>query len=116
MGKLPKLPYEEMKRAVLGEAYELSVTAVGRERSRTLNRAYRGIDSPTDVLSFPIAENAGEIIFNIEEAKKEARKFGRTFENFIAFLFIHALVHLKGLDHGKKMEEEEEKIRKKFHI
>jgi rRNA maturation RNase YbeY len=61
-------------------------------------------------------ENEGEIFINIEETKKEAKKFGRNFENFLAFLFIHGLVHLTGLDHGKKMESMEVKYRKYFNI
>ena len=48
--------------------------------------------------------------------KLEAKKFERTYENFLAFLFIHALVHLKGMDHGSTMESMEARYRKKFGI
>jgi ssRNA-specific RNase YbeY (16S rRNA maturation enzyme) len=43
-------------------------------------------------------------------------EFDRTYENFLVFLFIHGLVHLKGYDHGDKMEKVEIKFRKKFNI
>ena len=110
------MPFNAMKNAVLGESYLLSVAIVNEEASQKLNRIYRGINTPTDILSFPLSEDEGEIVFNLKEARKEAKKFGRKFDNFLAFLFIHGLVHLKGLDHGKKMEQEEERIRKQFDI
>jgi probable rRNA maturation factor len=115
-GKLPRLPFVHMKNAVLGDKYELSVNVIGKTAMQTLNRTYRGINAPTDILSFPLDQASGEIFINIEETKKEAKKFERPYENFVAFLFIHGLVHLTGLDHGDKMEKEEIKFRKKFGI
>lgn len=115
-GVLQSMPFDAMKNAVLGESYLLSVAIVSEDASQRLNRTYRGIDTPTDILSFPLGEGEGEIVFNLEEAREEAKKFGREFDNFLAFLFIHGLVHLKGLDHGKKMEREELRIRSLFKI
>ena len=71
---------------------------------------------PTDILSFPLNENAGEIFLCLSEAEKEAVKFKRPNDNFIAFLFIHGLMHLKGFDHSSTMESNEQKIRQEFHI
>ena len=48
--------------------------------------------------------------------KKEALKFDRTFPNFVAFLVIHGLMHLKGFDHSSTMESNEQKIRQEFGI
>ena len=113
-GKLPSLPFSDMKNAVLGKKYALSLVIVSPAEIKKLNATYRGKNTPTDILSFPLSKNEGEMFICISETKKEAMKFERAFPNFLAFLFIHGLVHLKGFDHGSRMESEEEKFRKKF--
>lgn len=115
-GRLPSLPFAAMKEAVLGNEYELGLIFVGRKAIAKLNKEHRGKDTPTDILSFPLSDRSGEIFINLDEAKKEAKKFDRPFDNFIAFLFIHGLVHLKGFTHGSKMEREERKFRDCFGI
>ena len=107
---------EEMKDTVLGKDYDLSVNIVSLEEIHALNMKHRGIDKPTDILSFPLDDKNGEIYINIECTHEEAPKFERTYENFFAFLFIHGLVHLKGMDHGSTMESMEAKFRKKFGV
>ena len=115
-GKLPSLPFAKMATAVLGDEYECSLVIVSHRKSRELNRTYRGKDNSTNILSFPIDENEGDIFLDLKKAREEAPLFGRTYTNFIAFLFIHALFHLKGLDHSPKMEAQEKKIRTLFKI
>lgn len=115
-GKLPRLPFADMKNEVLGKDYELSLVFVDEVESHNINLAHRKKDKPTNVLSFPLDKTSGEIIICPEYAKKEAPLFDRTYENYLAFLFIHGLVHLKGFDHGSRMEAEEEKIRILFGI
>jgi probable rRNA maturation factor len=115
-GKLPRLPFSDIKDAVLGKTYELSVVFIGEKRSRTLNNTYRQKDKPTNVLSFSLEKNTGEIFITPTKARREAKQFGRTTDNFIAFLLIHGLCHLKGMEHGSTMEKMEEKICKKFGI
>ena len=115
-GKLPRLPFAQMTEAVLGKDYECSFVVVSPHKSRELNRTYRGKDYSTNILSFPIDKTEGEIFIDLAKAKSEAPDFDRTYTNFIAFLYIHALCHLKGLDHGTKMENLEKKIRAKFNI
>lgn len=105
-----------MKEAVLGKKYNLSIVFTTRAKIRALNRIYRDKDAATDILSFPLSDIAGEIHLNLNEAKKESKKFGRDFENFIGFLFIHGLVHLEGFEHGSRMEAQEIKFRKQFGI
>ncbi len=105
-----------MKEAVLGKKYRLSVVVITLAKMRSLNRTYRKKDAPTDILSFPLSKTEGEIFLNLTEAGKESKKFGRPFENFIAFLFIHGLVHLKGFAHGSRMEVLERKFRNKFNV
>lgn len=122
-GKLPSLPFDLMKMAVLGQKYELSLAFVESKEIKFLNKIYRGINKPTDILSFPLAKNQGEILICLTETKKMMKEFnlpaqaGRSpYENFLAFLFLHGLIHLKGYDHGAEMEKIEIKFRKKFKI
>lgn len=114
--KLPKHPFKKMAEKVLGKTYDLSLTIIDPAEIQRLNATYRDKNKPTDILSFPLSENSGEIFLCLSEAKKEAQKFNRTFENFIAFLFIHGLMHLKGFDHSSTMESNEQIIRKTFSI
>ena len=110
------LPFEVAKDEVLGKDFELELVFVDLEESKELNKIYKGKDKPTNILSFPLDKNSGQIFICPEYAEKEAPDFGRKFENYIAFLFIHGLVHLKGMDHGSTMDGEEQKIRSKFGV
>ena len=110
------LLFKRMKEKVLGKSYTLSVVFVGEKRSRTLNRSYRNIDKPTDILSFEIDKNEGEIFINLECANRKAKLHKRDKKNYLSFLFIHGLLHLKGFDHSSRMESEEKKYRKLFKI
>jgi probable rRNA maturation factor len=114
--KLPDHPFQKMAERVLDRDYDLSLTIVDAAEIKRLNQLYRNKNNPTDILSFPLKENAGEIFLCLPEAKKEATKFNRTFDNFVAFLFIHGLTHLKGFDHSSTMESNEEIFRKEFGI
>ena len=106
----------EMKDAVLGKKYVLSVAFVSPAEMKNLNGKLRGKPLPTDILSFPLSQNSGEILLCAKEVRKQALLFGRTPENFLLFLFIHGLLHLKGYAHGSRMEHEEIKFQKKFGI
>ena len=109
-------PYEAMKQAVLGKTYELSLTFIGSTMAQTLNQTYRQKDYVPNVLSFPLNEDTGEIYICLEVAKKEARKFNLSVDGYIAYLFIHGLVHLKGHDHSDTMDKLERKYIKQFNI
>lgn len=115
-GKLPRLPFVDIKNAILGEKYDLSIVFCGNGLSQRLNRTYRGKDKPTNVLSFPLSKKSGEIVIDLMKSKKEAPQFDEKFPNFVGFLFIHGLLHLKGLDHGSTMESKEQRFRKMFKI
>ena len=115
-GKLPRLPFLKMTNAVLGPEYDCSLVIVSPKKSRELNRIYREKDSSTNILSFPLSEDEGEIFLDLKKARTECKLFDRSYTNFVAFLFIHGLFHLKGLDHGAKMENAEKKIRTLFKI
>jgi len=110
------VPFEAIKNETLGASYVLSVAIVSAVEIQKLNLTYRNINKPTDILSFPLSETEGEIYICIDETKKEAVKFDRSYENFLAFIFIHGCVHLKGHDHGSTMEGIEIEIRKQFKV
>jgi rRNA maturation RNase YbeY len=75
-----------------------------------------GVRWKINILSFPLSDTAGEIIINPEKAKRKSKEFSRTFENYLVFIFIHGLFHLKGFDHGSTMESEEARVRRLFKI
>jgi probable rRNA maturation factor len=111
---LPAATRQKLKDEILGEAYELSFAFVDSRVSHALNKQYRDKDRPTNVLSFPLTPNAGEILIDQELAASEAASLEQTMENYVLFLFIHGLLHLKGLDHGSTMEAEEQRILSRF--
>lgn len=98
---------------------EISFTAVTLEEIHQINLKHRGIDRPTDVLSFPlidfekeaIPENQkiylGDIVLCFERALEQSKEYGHSFEREVAFLTAHSMLHLLGYDH---INPEEEKI------
>jgi probable rRNA maturation factor len=101
------LPVEKIKNDILGKQYELSFAFIDKARSKFLNNTYRKKNKPTDVLSFPLLKNKGEILICKDIAKIKAKDFGKNLGEYLLFLVIHAMLHLKGLDHGDKMERYE---------
>ncbi len=114
-GKLPSLPFADMKDSVLGKDYELSLVFIGDKRSQTLNKKYRNKDYVPDILSFPYDKKEGEIFINPNKARKRAKDFDMTEKRFIGYLFIHGLLHLKGLRHGSTMDKTELAYLQRFH-
>ncbi len=112
----PDFPYEAMKDAILGKSYTLSVAFVGTAQAQKLNVAYRKKTYVPNVLSFPLDEKNGEIVICPKIAYPEAKDFNLSKDGYIAFLFIHGLLHLKGHDHGDTMEQLERRFVKRFGI
>lgn len=96
---------------------EVSLMFTDDETIHEMNREYRGIDRPTDVLSFALEEGEeeeiyggpeenllGDIIISVEMAVRQAEEYGHSVEREMAFLALHGMLHLLGYDH---MEEEE---------
>jgi probable rRNA maturation factor len=111
-----RLPLKEIKNKILGKRYELSLVFVGKTRAQALNEAYRQKNYTPNVLSFPLSDEAGEIFICPEVAKREAVKFELSERGYIAYLFIHGCLHLKGYDHGDTMDKLEQKYLKAFNI
>ena len=102
---------------------ELSATIafVSDKHIRELNRQFRGIDTATDVLSFPAEEesNLGDVAVSVETAAIQARENGLTLDQEIAQLILHGLLHLSGYDHETddgEMNRLELKLRRKLDI
>lgn len=104
---------------------EVSLTFADDEAIHRLNLKYRGIDRPTDVLSFPLEEDAeaqpghgllvlGDIVISLERAAAQAEEYGHSFERETAFLCIHSVLHLLGYDH-ERGEAEDADMRRRQH-
>jgi len=113
-GKLPRLPFVQLKNKILGEDFELSLVFVSPKESHKINFVYRQKDNPTNVLSFPLSKNSGEIFLDCKTSAKDAPNFDMTPTKFLLFLVIHAMLHLKGYEHGSTMERQEKKFLKIF--
>ena len=134
------LPYEEIIRSVAEAALdyeecpyeaEVNVLLTDNEGIHELNREHRGIDRPTDVLSFPMAEYEspadfsaleeqddcfnpdtgelmlGDIVISVEKVQEQAAAFGHSEKRELAFLVAHSMLHLMGYDHMEDSEREE---------
>jgi probable rRNA maturation factor len=103
---------------------EVALSFVTDEAIHELNRTYRGIDRPTDVLSFAMQELGedelkivydeiteieplGDIIISIPRAIAQSEEYGHSVEREIGFLFVHGFLHLIGYDHGNEEAEKE---------
>lgn len=108
---------------------EVSVRFVDNETIHELNKQYRNIDRPTDVLSFPLGENGnydtnldtgakllGDIVISVPKAMEQAEEYNHSLEREIGFLTAHSMLHLLGYDHEVggmeevRMREKEETV------
>lgn len=138
--EFPEITYE-MKRAVRRAAEEtlreehfpydaeLSVTFCDNAYIHALNRKFRGVDRPTDVLSFPLYEDGnfdmteciggavlGDVVISLERAAEQAAELGHSVVREVAFLTVHSVLHLLGYDHERSPEEEEKQCAKQREI
>jgi probable rRNA maturation factor len=106
---------------------EASVTLTDNETIQNLNKEHRGIDKPTDVLSFPLIEYInsepqiqpgdidpdtgtvflGDIVISVEKAYEQAQSYGHSFERELSFLAVHGILHLLGYDHENEDDEKQ---------
>lgn len=122
MEAVEKACLETLKYEEFDEDCEISLSFVTNEEIHQINRQFRSVDAPTDVLSFPqltfeegeeadVNENGeivlGDIIISVERAKEQAEEYGHSLKREIAFLTVHSMLHLLGYDHMEKDEEED---------
>jgi probable rRNA maturation factor len=94
-----------------------NVIIVNNEKIHEINKEYRGIDRPTDVISFALEDDKsfnrndirvlGDIYISIDKVKSQSEEYGHSFKRELFFLAIHGLLHLLGYDH---MNPEDEKV------
>ena len=109
---------------------EVSVTFTDNDGIHVLNKEYRNIDRPTDVLSFPqidfendevdLSDESykilGDIVISLERAAEQAKEIGHSTEHEAAFLTVHSVLHLLGYDHETCEEDEKEMFSKQKEI
>lgn len=111
----------------LPENTEMSVTLMDNEHIHEINKKYRGVDKPTDVISFAIEEddpdevpiilpedeefdipkNIGDIMVSMDKVKEQAEYLGHSEDRELSFLVVHGFLHLNGYDHMKEEDEKE---------
>ena len=111
----------------LPENTEMSVTLMDNEHIHEINKKYRGVDKPTDVISFAIEEddpdevpiilpedeefdipkNIGDIMVSMDKVKEQAENLGHSEDRELGFLVVHGFLHLNGYDHMKEEDEKE---------
>jgi probable rRNA maturation factor len=120
--------------------FEVSILITDNEGIHAINKEYREIDAPTDVLSFPILEFdedgvmleesgdydgdfllLGDIVISLERAKSQAEEYGHSLEREVGFLAVHSTLHLLGFDHMEEpyasvMRSREEEILNKMNL
>lgn len=116
----------------VSENVEVSIALVDDNYIHELNKQYRAVDAPTDVLSFAMRETVaeedasfefqeeellGDVIVSLERAKVQAAEYGHSFEREAGFLVVHGILHLLGYDHEADekravMRQKEEQILK----
>lgn len=114
-----------------GNVCEVSVSFTDNAGIWELNKKFRGIDRPTDVLSFPLFDYDGEseeppvdelmgmlgdIVLSLEQARVQAEEYGHSFEREVAFLTVHSMLHLLGYDHETGEEDEADMRRRQTEI
>ena len=106
---------ETLKHEEKQGSFEVSLTFTDNEGIHALNKEYRNVDRPTDVLSFPqidyeLGEEAegmlGDIVLSLERAEEQANEFGHSFKRECAFLCVHSTLHLLGYDHELSDEDD----------
>ncbi len=94
-----------------------NVIIINNEEIHRMNKEYRGVDRPTDVISFALEDDdtfistdvrvLGDIYISIDKAKEQAESYGHSLKRELSFLTIHGILHLLGYDHMTNEEEKE---------
>lgn len=105
---------EVLKEEEIDENVQVSISFVGDEEIQRLNKDFRGVDSSTDVLSFPMDDEfqieetmLGDVIINTKRVLEQAKEFGHSNTRELSYLTVHSILHLLGYDH---MEDEDKEV------
>ncbi len=122
-----RLAVEKVGQLYGAENAEVSITLTDNKYIHQLNREYRKIDRPTDVLSFALNESEepeildgpetdvlGELVISVERAEEQAEEYGHSLRREIAFLTVHGMLHLLGYDHMEEEERQEMEQEQRF--
>lgn len=119
-----KIDFEKIAYAAVLPVYkdsEVSITLIDDKKIHELNKRYRGIDKPTNVLSFELGDDVllGDIFISLDTVQREADAAGISVAEHVAHMVVHGMLHLQGFDHitgqdAKVMEAKEIKILKKL--
>ena len=140
--------YDEVIKRVIEQCYKeeniedskliITITLTNSENIKKINKQYRNIDRPTDVLSFPMFEKEelkskiaakdykhedvlGDIVISLEKVKEQAEEYGHSFERELSYMVVHGFYHLMGYDHIEEadkveMRAKEEAVLEKLNI
>lgn len=122
--KAQKTIEEVLRVEKIEENVEVSLSIVDKDEIHILNRDYRDVDRPTDVLSFPMDEEGfdqdgnpilllGDIVICLDVAKEQAVDFGHSLEREIMYLICHSTLHLLGYDHIEEDDKREMRSKEK---
>lgn len=122
-GWVKKIVRQVLKAEGVAPPYEVSLVFTGSETVKQLNRDYRKVDEPTDVLAFYMlpqkgadssftlppdgVTRLGEVIISYPQAVAQAKEYGHPAERELALLVIHGILHLLGYNHEEPGEESE---------
>lgn len=100
--------------------YIVDVTIIDNQEIHKINKEYRGVDRPTDVISFAFFDDEneslvkgdapkslGQILISYQKAEEQAKEYGHSLYREMSFLFVHGLLHLLGYDHMNEKDEKE---------
>mgnify|MGYP004540364959 CR=1 FL=1 len=123
---------EVLKVENFNENAEVSLSIVDKDTIHKLNKDYRNVDRETDVLSFPMEEEAfddegnpifllGDIVICLDVARNQAAEFGHSLEREMMYLICHSTLHLLGYDHIEeddrvKMRAKEKEVMKNLGV
>ena len=121
-----KINFEKIANAAVNAMYknpEVSITLVNDATIKKINKKYRGINKPTNVLSFELNDDVllGDIFISIDPVRREAKSEGVSVEEHTAHMVVHGVLHLLGYDHMNdndkvQMREKEEGVLNKLQI
>ena len=118
-----KTCFEEEK--LDGLNFYISITLTNPKQIHLLNKEYRNVDRPTDVLSFPMFEKQeldeiilnkqknlllevlGDIVISVEKVEEQAKEYGHSFERELAYMLVHGFYHIIGYDHIEENDKKE---------